>query len=417
MKKSCLKDRLFILLIYFSIYAYLYHAILIIAGGKYSLWTYSGSEVNVGIIGNIFMYGKDFIAMLLFFILLLDSKTYGKKVLILFIGIVNYGAIILTIANNFNIGYILAGFRSYLYFFVTLVWCIDNKKRNNNNNLDRKISKILLFSIYMEFTLVFLQVMLSNSWKYFGSGAYRFSGSFGNSGGLGYYCIGMTIYLIIFNVKSKLISFRKTIVHLGIILLLSIASGMRTAILASTILAIICILNEVYEKLRINKDTICFVFIIILVLSGSTIFKYIVDRIGRGGIMLSGGTRVSIMLNLILNSSVFNMLLGKGIGYGTNAAVNLNLPMSEIYDGTLNTTIGQFGIFGLIVFLSISFRIFKNIYFISKQYKLISLGSILTIILIFVSGNYFEQISMVIISVYSFSLLITESSNDKNTIS
>lgn len=407
MKRIQFKERLFILLILSSIFSYIFHAILTIRTGQISLWTYSLESVNIGLLGKLMIFSKDFIAVVLFIFLFIKKGKENKKVLIYFFCLMCYGTIVLFISGNFDFRYILAGFRSYLFFIVSIMWCNYRKYSTNGINIDRKIRKVLIISLYVEFIIILCQIALTNSWSSFGSGGYRLSGTFGNSGGLGYYCIAMAMYITVASTKNKA-NLIETIVHVVIIIIMSIASGTRTAILCVALLFMAYIFTEIYRIIKLDKRTILFSFLTIIILFGKKIFEYTIARINRGNIMESGGSRVTILIDLILNSNFFNTIIGNGVGYGTNTAVNLKIPIALIYDGTINTIIAQFGIIGAYIFGVIVLKILFDVYIKSINTILIGLSIIFSIFIIFLAGNYFEQISMVIISVYSVHLLIRD---------
>lgn len=404
MKNAPLKDKMFILLILSSIYAYFIHSFVSIISRKYVLWTYVGSSINVGLLGKTLIYLKDVLAVLLLFYYILDKRKIVKIRLAIVCLIFSYGILILLIRENFDIRYVIAGARSYIFFIISIMWCID-RKINYYVKTDNIISKILISSIYIQTLLVFSQVALSKSWKYFGGGGYRFCGSFANSGGLGYYCIAISLYIIVISVIKK--AYKKiTIIHMFLLTLISIASGMRLAIIIVIFIYILFIIMKLYDTIHLDKRTIIVFFSIVIFVSANVIFEQVINRINRGAIMKSGGTRLKVFKNLIFNNDILNSIIGNGLGYGTNTAVNLGIVNldSGVYDGTLNTIIAQIGIIGFIVFIIASIITFINICLKSKN-KLVAIILIGIIMIVFITGNYFEQITMVLVSVYSFYLL------------
>lgn len=405
-KINSLKDKLFLVLIVSSIFPYITQALYLIRNRTFILWTYKVEEFNAGILGIIIPYIKDITAIVLFLVIFIYKKRKIREFVSKFVIIIYYGILVLLISGNFDFLYIVAGIRAYLFFVVTVMYCIDKFNSLIKYSEIKTVTRVLLSSLYVECFLVFAQVSLSGSWSNFGAGGYRFTGSFGNSGSLGSYSVAIALFVLVAGTKLRLISFRSSCIHFLAILLISVASGMRSAIIIVLVFISIYLITVFYDIQKLSKKTIFFTFLFIIMLFSIPVGSYIVERINRGGIMESGGTRISIFSNLLFSSNIISSLIGYGIGYGTNAAVNLSLSSAQILDGTLNTTIGQFGFIGLVIFLFVLVKTLINIYNAAIGYRLVAFGAIFAILLICVSGNFFEQIAMAVIMPYSIYLLI-----------
>ena len=185
-------DILFEWLISMSVLAYGLHAVYLIVHGSYALWTIDTSLINIGIIGKIVPYIKDFLVMVLFGVLYIRYKR-SRKVALYFFGLIILGSIILIGSQNWDIRYCIAGIRMYLYPFTAIMWC---QSRIYKCNVKYFYKLICVLSV-TEFFLVFLQVLNSGVITKFGYGGWRFCGSFGNSGGLGSFAFAASLYLFV----------------------------------------------------------------------------------------------------------------------------------------------------------------------------------------------------------------------------
>lgn len=424
-------NSIFLVYILSTIMAYSVHAIVTISSGKYVLWTYAEQSINVGSIGRIIIYVKDILVILLF-LLLGFKKNKCSKIVIGFTLISFYGTVILILSGAFSIGYLVAGIRSYLTFVVAILYLQyrkiydlteDKKQRNWQEDgvraIDKSNYRYLVIALLLETFFVFAQVLISGVTR-IGSGGYRFTGSFGNSGGLGCYCIGMTMMVVAYGVKSKkeINTFQKLRQYgcLFLLFMMSWASGMRSSMMIVLLLVSAYTLLDLYEIFNLKKKEIIIGFLFILITGGSTVYSKIVDIIGRGDLLESGSTRISIFFELLFPNNIFYMMFGRGIGQATNAAKNLGADGAVIADGTFNTVIAQFGMIGLVVFLVASIYVSEMIIKRAREHRFIASLFVVALSILFITGNYFEQFSLVVLSVYSIYILLNDNRRKRDRI-
>lgn len=397
-------NLLFILLIITSILSYGIQAISLIMNRQYILWTMLDNNVQTGNIGKIFPYIKDFIAVLLFIILFLFFKKARKTAMIFFI-ITLYGILLLFGHQIYEVGYIIAGIRMFLYFFVAIMYL---QIFYTDRSVFQKIFNVLKILIIIEFLITFIQVLYSGQIYNFGNGGYRFCGSFGNSIGMGNFTIAANLcimtYSYITNNKAKNINY----IYLFMNLLLSIASGTRTAIFLNLLIIYLYWNNFSLSRMKFTKKMKFTLLFIIVLLSLPFIYSFFIDRIGRGAMMVSGGIRIEIFLSFFNIDNVLdlcNLIIGNGIGFASNSAHLLEVNSSIIVDGTYTTILAQFGLFGLAILIFILMKIMKTFWKYSDKNLNIALSYFLTIILIMGSQNIFEQIAMIILIVTTYFMI------------
>ena len=416
-KSNTIVNRLFALMLFSAIISYAYHALATLNSGGYVLWTYSNLEINVGIVGKIMLYLKDITAAILVLILSVKNMKISR-ITLYFAAIVLYGIIVLGLSGSFNIMFIIGGIRAYLFFLAALLY-FDFRKRSISGvqshmiklylKFDRHCLIILQGLIFFEFFVVLLQVFNSGVSE-IGSGAYRYTGTFGNAGGLGNYCMGMTMILIAYSVKMNYRNICIRILEFLMLIFNVWASGMRSAIFMVLLLIAAYTLAYLYEELHIKKSSLFPIFIIVCLIAGSGVYSTVIKSIGRGNLMQSGGTRISLFCSLF-DQNIVQVIFGQGIGKGTNSAVNLGIEGSVIYDGTFTTIMAQYGLLGLSGFCFVLIKTVFEIIGKSGVNWFFASVMFVPIGIIMISGNYFEQFAFVILSLYSFYILTAEEYN------
>lgn len=400
-KKS--EDILFECLIGVSVLAYGLHAVYLIVHGSYALWTIDTSMINIGIIGKIVPYIKDILVMVLFVVLYIRYKR-SREAAFYFFGLVILGSVILIGSQNWDIRYCIAGIRMYLYPFTVMMWC---QSRMYKCNVKHLYNLICVLSV-TEFILVFLQIWNSGILTQFGYGGWRFCGSFGNSGGLGSFAFAASLYLFVADSSFASSNNKLNVILLIMNLLVSIASGMRSVMLPCILVVFSCLLNRISFLINIKKKSKYAIFCLAGICGAPIVYQYVLERAGRGTLMESGGTRIGLFYDLVHVTDFYEfcqLIIGKGIGYGTNNSVNLGVQSAEIMDGTINTTIAQFGLVGFAVIVFFFIRISINILKYGKGMAFVPCSFIAGIGILSLTGNIFEQISAIIILIYTYYLI------------
>ena len=410
-KKVKLINILFILLIIFSVLSYIVQSTQLIITKQFGLWTIKDNDV--GIIGKLIPYIKDVIVVLLFFILTIFFEKTRKTAFIYMITII-YGTIILFINQCFDIGYIISGLRAFSYFFVTIMY---GQAIYKDKSIFEKIYKVLKYLIIIEFIIITIQVIYSGKFLEFGNGGYRFCGTFGNAIGMANFTVAASVFITIYNhIQGKDIR-KSEYAFLIMNLLLSLASGTRTAIFLNIIIVFIFWNYFSFSNMKIKKEIKVFIFAILGVILLQILYFIFIYRIGRGSLTISGGIRMEILLSFFKVENKFDILkliFGRGIGFATNTAYLLKIESAFIADGTISTIIAQFGLLGLAILFIKLFNIINNLWKYTYKNLNVILPFLIAIIGIMISQNIFEQIATIILITVSYFMVKNNYFNLKN---
>ena len=399
----------FITLMLFTVFSYICQSISIISNGYRVFWTMTNLK-QTNFLFKYFPFIKELVLGILFLFLIgydlcFNKLKKSKKTLLFFFVLVVLGSLLLIISNNFAIGYIIAGLRVLLYLITTILFC---KIIDVNDEVMKKIDVMIKISIILEFIIVFITAITTDVFFQFGKGANRFMGTFGNGANLGYYTVACSMYLLI---RKKFIRSVKVsdVFYLAMLLLLSIASGSRVSII-SNMFIIVCFVDYIISSKKIitNRSLIILNILCILLVS-KVAYKFVMRLIGRGGLLVSGSYRIDLFLSTFNVTSVgelITLLIGKGLGFGTNTARLLGITDSVIVDGTYLTIILQYGVIGFILLLG---KIIKKIRKCDANIFII-IAVILSYIMLMLSINIFEQYAFVAIAIYSLYLLFEKRS-------
>lgn len=399
-KKCKFEDKIFVIMLVFSILSYLLHALIVINNKSYALWTIDSVRIPSNLFIKFFPYIKDMIAIFFVIYIFFKYKKYNKCFGI-FLVLVIYGTILLFLSDNFDYRYVLSGIRNLIFVFISVIYCMN---KSNINSTSKIILNVLKLLILVEFYLVFAQAFNTGNVLLIGRERFRFSGSFGIATGLGYFIIAANLYILYmayYNDKDK--TFLNYIFFL-LSLLIVIATGSRTSMFIESIIIFVYFMYDVSHKFDKNSRNI---FALLIICIGLVllpkIYNFYILKTGRGGLMISGDTRLDIMFSLFeFNDfdSFIHFLLGGGLGLGTNTAYSLGIKNALIMDGTISTLMAQFGIVGLLVFCVIVYRITKKLFmsFKGNLYMLVPL--LFALMAVIFAGNIFEQISFIIIITY-----------------
>ncbi len=372
----------------------------------------NASTIKLNLITRILIYVKDFICLLLFALLI-----FRKKNILAFLAVIfGIGIIILLINNNFTIKMLLAGYRAISFAIVSQAFF----EIYNDNYFKSKQFKILIkllnISFCIELIAVIVQIVCSNSLTTFGSGGYRFSGFFNGSGNLGCYCVAFSLLLAVLNTKGYTgLTNIKYFTMLLLSIFLTVASGTRTCM-------VLCIIIFAYEsfrflgkKMKLKKDIVITAAIFATAVFGKKILNTIINWTNRGDLSISGGGRLSLLINQFTKSNGFQLLFGHGIGVGTNASVSMGLNNTQVSDSTINLIFTQFGALGLITFLILLYKLIIRISKKSNYRNVYVLFTITILVMLFV-GNLFEHNAMVVLLILTYAIInndsITSSQNE-----
>lgn len=417
MKK--LINNIFILLIIAVNLAYLPQAIIAITKGVplVSSISYSYEYIALGLDNNfqLIRYSKDiFVVILLIFIILdiIERKRVDKLSLYIFVFIfmiiLPMSILSLNFSNEFSIPMIISGTRLLIFTTTIIIY--------SREYLDyiqvTKIYKLFSYILKIIFiTVVFQSLIVISRYNTINISKYRVIGTFAGSGLLGLFGVGMITFLIIY--KEKIDSECKIVFNSILIAFIIIASGTRTGMVVYAVI----MFSYIYAKVVNLKNNIKLtgLFFIISIFVGVIILnlaEVVADRGDAISAQFNNG-RVSFILDYIKESNLKEMLIGKGIGYGTNTAISMlnevttNIESTtKVMDGSVNILITQYGllltcILGLIYIYIIKEVLKQNI---QNEIKIIF---ILTSVILILIGNVFEQFSFQVFFILNNCIIVS----------
>lgn len=367
------------------------------AGGSLAMLGSVGVEVKVGKIAVYFVYIKDLLAVILLIALIPNIK---KKVLVYMNSVIALGFTALLLSGKFNSIYLVAAIRTYIFMLDTIFYWISYPP---NIETIKKVTRCIEMILVIQFLVVLRQIVINGNIGNFGAGAMRYSGAFSGSGNLGCFTIGTVLWIYLVSLNCEFIKTIERNIVLLVSVILAIASGTRTAMVIVIFLSAYIFISTYAKKKGISKNIVIVGYLLAIASGGISIMNWIVNRVGRGEMMVSGSGRLRVLQNLFENSSILELLIGHGIGYATNASITLGAQDSIIADATINLILAQFGMVGLVVFgvgwIYIFYLLFKR----SKKSKELVFMLLIIFGLMCMVGNLFEQIAM---SIIYFSIVI-----------
>lgn len=397
---------LFIILHASTVFSYLYHMVLLFSRGAYARWTYSNYNLNTGILGTILVYGKDILIVLLF-LYLCYVNIKALKIGIAFAIFVMYGTLIL-ILNGYTLMYVIPGIRCFLYFAVMCMhffYMQDYPDKLEQKVTFQKINKWFYVILGIELFFVWLQLDFIE-FQNIGQGtSHRLPGTFGNAANLGYWLIGMAMFMAASRIKYKKKFIIGYILFVSVFLLVLLATGSRSSMFCVFIIGLAYVIQMIQERYKIKLKQLIIFSVIIISLAVYPLIKVLENLVGRGSIFVSGGGRVGAFLKVLEVDNILQLLFGRGIGFTTNSSVSLGLEATFIVDGGFTTILAQCGLLGIVVLLIYFCKVLKFMFHDRKQYTVLNLTFLGVIIINMVTINYFEQWAFVVVSVYAFELL------------
>lgn len=381
---------LYSLLIVLSVFPYLFYAIAMIRLKAWVLWTYSTADLNVSAIGTFFVYFKDLIAVLIFAILF-QRKAKISKTTGIFCGVILYGEVILCINGTLRFSYFVAGFRALLYFMVALLYARTVVSDGDAARTIKKIRKLVVTCVFVEAGVVIAQINSMNIWKYVGTGGYRICGTFGNGGALGSFCVAAIFVLLVSSQKYELIQIEHLLTGAGC-LFMAMASGSRMSMMLTGITFMALTNDYLGMVIKLKRCDRVLLLFFVAVLAVVPMYSFMIEYTARGNIMVSGSMRLDILRGFFTDNSLVQLLFGHGLGYGTNAAVNMGIEGSQILDGTFTTVFVQFGLMGLALFVYLSGKLFVCLW--KRLNPIITFVAFLDYFVICITINLFEQIAL-----------------------
>lgn len=333
-----------------------------------------------------YRYAKDVILVLMYiYILKINSFNIPEKIMKLIFVFLIY--ILWGLIRGNSVFYVIGGIRCFwsaifIYFYMTKYY------------FDKKLLYGIFFSVVFTTILnvisVVIQIIMFGNKDFLniGSGGYRYMGLFTSCYTLGYFSLGCVIFLNnfydFFKGKLRFLYF----VTLALLIFLSLASGTRFTIMGIMIVVVMRLL----QNMRIDHAGKIVLLFTVGLLVVSIFYTAVTSQVGRGDAMVSGQGRVDYWIYIFENYNILDLLIGRGFGYGTNAATQLGGIGDVTPDSTLNAIVAQFGILGAIIFLIMFFRFFIGKLNNNKDAFFSNLGVIIILIVgAMMATNLFEQ--------------------------
>ena len=360
-----IEKALFYLVLIFSCLAYIGYYFYARRNGVPLLISYSRSnqammEYNPPFV-MFFRFGKDVcVALLLFVEMFTMNRTVRVKIFIAMLFLAIYGTAI-SLLNDAPLNTIISGYRMILFFSAFAMFFNSKYKLYISlKTFLRLITVLLLINTIIAAIQAF--DVLGFDFMRIGQESYRFMGLFPAGAAFAFYSFGVALSAYIIDEHTKV--YHKNCMMIFIISFIGCyLSGTRSSMINLLIVLFIYLVNRSGIK-RLQK---IFVLMFLAFPVVVYIIQFATNWANRGSIFenaLEGG-RFSIFMNSIFGQSTVNIVLGNGIGAGSNSATEFNRLVSGdllFLDGTFTTLLYQFGVLGLILSLIFIWRITKKVY-------------------------------------------------------
>ena len=290
------------------------------------------------------------------YLMLFENFNYNKNILNikLILLVMLYSFIILfsaVINNNITIGMIYTNF-VYIGFIIYINYCMKDFK-NFINALN------ILFTLLIIYNLI-LAIFVKSSYMYIGyQGSQKvFVGTFESRNGISMVMIPAIAFILI---RSEYIYEKvrnKDILLCFMVLIIILLSKSSTGFIVGSLLVIyVLLLKKIKIKLNINKlmsiYTIIYTQVVIFRIQ-ETVFRGFIENTLQKNVTLTGRTLIwDFIMKIIPNSLIF--------GYGRNDIIAQNAiirDVTEAHNGLLEILLCT-GIIGLFVFILILLNAFK----------------------------------------------------------
>ena len=379
--------------------------------GTLALWGYSDELVDEGgAIPRYINFAKD-VFVLLWAMVLFKKQNHGIKSGRISkdwqapIAAIIIGGILAFINSN-GLMCVVGGIRAHIFAFCTYIYCWSYEF---DKKFPLRLSNTMIIMCILQGIGVFIQADMSPAGIQLGSGAYRMMGLFTNGGTLGFFGLGVVLYLG-YCFCSGYIKLLKFSACIAIAMVLILASGTRSTFIYAALIALVCFLEK---YIRDDKTKIIMVPLLLIV-GASIVIPWLTEYVGRGNIMESGSGRFMAWVTLFNELNPLQIIFGTGVGAGTNTARSMDAS-SIAMDSGFAVIITQFGIWGFILFLNGMIRIFyKAIINSGLKWYAISLDMITFLILF--SGSLFEQYTLIVPMVIVYCMCCKDKSIEVNEV-
>lgn len=325
---------------------------------KYFIVLFILPFIGINVIdGNILLSSASkMIVSIIGYLMLFENFNYNKNILNikLILLVMLYSFIILfsaVINNNITIGMIYTNF-VYIGFIIYINYCMKDFK-NFINALN------ILFTLLIIYNLI-LAIFVKSSYMYIGyQGSQKvFVGTFESRNGISMVMIPAIAFILI---RSEYIYEKvrnKDILLCFMVLIIILLSKSSTGFIVGSLLVIyVLLLKKIKIKLNINKlmsiYTIIYTQVVIFRIQ-ETVFRGFIENTLQKNVTLTGRTLIwDFIMKIIPNSLIF--------GYGRNDIIAQNAiirDVTEAHNGLLEILLCT-GIIGLFVFILILLNAFR----------------------------------------------------------
>lgn len=325
---------------------------------KYFIVLFILPFIGINVIdGNILLSSASkMIVSIIGYLMLFENFNYNKNILNikLILLVMLYSFIILfsaVINNNITIGMIYTNF-VYIGFIIYINYCMKDFK-NFINALNILVTLLIIYNLI-------LAIFVQSSYMYIGyQGSQKvFVGTFESRNGISMVMIPAIAFILI---RSEYIYEKvrnKDILLCFMVLIIILLSKSSTGFIVGSLLVIyVLLLKKIKIKININKlmsiYTIIYTQVVIFRIQ-ETVFRGFIENTLQKNVTLTGRTLIwDFIMKIIPNSLIF--------GYGRNDIIAQNAiirDVTEAHNGLLEILLCT-GIIGLFVFILILLNVFK----------------------------------------------------------
>lgn len=325
---------------------------------KYFIVLFILPFIGINVIdGNILLSSASkMVVSIIGYLMLFENFNYNKNILNikLILLVMLYSFIILfsaVINNNITMGMIYTNF-VYIGFIIYINYCMKDFK-NFINALNILVTLLIIYNLI-------LAIFVQSSYMYIGyQGSQKvFVGTFESRNGISMVMIPAIAFILI---RSEYIYEKvrnKDILLCFMVLIIILLSKSSTGFIVGSLLVIyVLLLKKIKIKLNINKlmsiYTIIYTQVVIFRIQ-ETVFRGFIENTLQKNVTLTGRTLIwDFIMKIIPNSLIF--------GYGRNDIIAQNAiirDVTEAHNGLLEILLCT-GIIGLFVFILILLNVFK----------------------------------------------------------
>ena len=346
-------QRGIMLYLIFAAMAYLPEALNDMLNMKIS---YAKFALNEPLFGLNIRYVKDVLIMLMTILFFIVDVRKGERYRLAkwylpVLMLITYGSSVLVFRESgLNIYQVAAGGRSLLL----IVFCLKvTGYIRGQTDFIRRLASCVAWLLAVEFVVLAIQYMLfTNRFGVVNPFSLRLIGTFGGISISGYMALGSAIFLYV--ARPYLTRAQRRLNPLLQFICLGIAgiSGTRSAIIGCFLILFFLLVERMtgggkrIGKGMLTPAIICFSLLVLM--TGVQAATLMADRGSIVEAQVQGG-RIDMITGFFQENPLSVVMFGQGIGYGTNAGVNLSKQMdlelkNEIMDGTFNSILTQYGL-------------------------------------------------------------------------